>query len=90
MAFEEVFLYNVGKRLTSNLEGDQGHRNAIIHSGLARLSYEKQIVLNDEQERVFSEIRRDMFSRTPMRRARRCRCWKANDCIIVCHLYPSK
>lgn len=68
MVFEEVFLYNVGKRLISTLEGEQGHRNIISHSNLARLSYEKRIVLNDEQERVFSEIRRDIFSRKPMRR----------------------
>ena len=68
MAFEEVFLYNVGKRLTSELEKAQGLRNSILHAGLARLSYEKQIILNDEQERVFSEIRRDLFSRSPMRR----------------------
>ena len=68
MVFQEVFLYNVGKRLISTLEGEQGHRNIISHAGLARLSYEKRIILNDEQERVFSEIRRDLFSIKPMRR----------------------
>ena len=68
MAFEEVFLYHVGKRLNSKFVASNGVANVIQHRSLAQYSWINNIQLSDEQEVVLSDIRREMFSPEPMRR----------------------
>lgn len=68
LAFEEIFLYHIGKRLNSKFSATDGIANKICHHGLAQLSWMRNIVLSDEQEVVLSEIRREMLQSRPMRR----------------------
>ena len=68
LAFEEVFLYHVGKRLNSKFVASNGVSNRIQHSHLARFSWMQNIQLSDAQELVLSDIRRDLLSSEPMRR----------------------
>ena len=68
LAFEEVFLYHVGKRLNSKFVALNGASNRIQHSHLARFSWMQNIQLSDAQELVLSDIRRDLLSSEPMRR----------------------
>ena len=68
MAFEEVFLYHVGKRLNSKFVASNGVANVIQHRSLAQYSWINNIQLSDEQEVVLSDIRREMLSSEPMRR----------------------
>ena len=68
MAFEEVFLYHVGKRLNSKFVASNGVANTIQHRSLAQYSWINNIQLSDEQEVVLSDIRREMLSAEPMRR----------------------
>lgn len=67
-AFEEVFLYHIGKRLNSKFTVINGTANAIEHGALARFAWVNNIQLSDPQEQVLSDIRRDMVSNEPMRR----------------------
>ena len=68
LAFEEVFLYHVGKRLNSKFVASNGVANVIHHKSLAQYSWIQNIQLSDEQEVVLSDIRREMLSSEPMRR----------------------
>ena len=68
LAFEEVFLYHVGKRLNSKFVASNGVSNIIQHRSLAQYSWINNIQLSDEQEVVLSDIRREMLSSEPMRR----------------------
>ena len=80
LAFEEVFLYHVGKRLNSKFVASNGVANIIQHRSLAQYSWIRSIQLSDEQEVVLSEIRqRDVFFRADATTvARRCWFWKTN------------
>ena len=68
LAFEEIFLYHIGKRLNSPFQPVNGYSNTIYHQGLAKLAWIENILFTDEQELVLSEIRRDLISKEPMRR----------------------
>lgn len=68
LAFEEIFLYHIGKRLNSPFQAVNGYSNTIYHQGLAKLAWIENILFTDEQELVLSEIRRDLISKEPMRR----------------------
>ena len=68
LAFEEIFLYHIGKRLNSKFTAINGSTNKIQHGALAHFAWVNNIELSDAQEEVLSEIRRDMLSSNPMRR----------------------
>ncbi len=68
LAYEEVFLYHIGKRLNSKFVSANGIGNRVYHSALAHFAWVNGVELSDAQEEVLSDIRRDMLMDQPMRR----------------------
>lgn len=69
LAFEELLLYQLGmgirRRRTAQ---ERGSAHVLSHKLVAQAQQIHNIVMNDEQETAFSEIRRDLVRNRPMNR----------------------
>ncbi len=67
LAFEELLLIQLGIAWRSGrAAAPRGIEHQVAHAGLGQLQVQHDFVLNDRQELVFSEIRRDLHRATPM------------------------
>ena len=67
LAFDEVFSYLLCNRLRDKKEALRGHPHQLMHEGIAQLGRVRNIFLNDDQEIIFSKIRRELSSDQPMK-----------------------
>ncbi len=69
LAFDELFTIQVGVAWRSGRgKVEKGVPHKASHIGIGQIEAQHQIQLNDEQEFVFSEIRRDLVRAAPMMR----------------------
>jgi ATP-dependent DNA helicase RecG len=69
LAFDELFTIQVGVAWKSGRgKPSRGIAHKPVHTGIGQIESQHQIVLDDSQESVFSEIRRDLVRPTPMNR----------------------
>ena len=69
LAFDELFTIQVGVAWKSGRgKPGRGIAHKPVHTGIGQIESQHQIVLDDSQELVFSEIRRDLVRPAPMNR----------------------
>jgi ATP-dependent DNA helicase RecG len=69
LAFEELFLLQCGIALrTSRGQPVRGQSHRALHGAVGQLLQQHGISLNDDQERAFDDLRRDMLRTAPMAR----------------------
>ena len=69
LAFDELFTIQVGVAWKSGRgKPGRGIAHKPVHTGIGQIESQHQIVLDDSQEVVFSEIRRDLVRSAPMNR----------------------
>jgi ATP-dependent DNA helicase RecG len=69
LAFDELFSIQVGVAWRSGRgKAPRGISHKPVHTGIGQIEAQHQILLDDVQEMVFSEIRRDLVRPTPMNR----------------------
>jgi ATP-dependent DNA helicase RecG len=69
LAFDELLLYQLGMGLRRRSTAqERGSAHVISHKLVAQVQQVHNIVLSDEQEAAFSEIRRDLVRPRPMNR----------------------
>ena len=66
LAFDEVFSYLLCRKLVHSVDQNRGSGHLMLHEGIAHLGLVQNITLSDEQEIVFSRIRRELRSSKPM------------------------
>lgn len=66
LAFDEVFSYLLCNRLQNTEESCRGYAHQLLHDSIAHLGQVQNITLSDEQEIIFSKIRRELRSSRPM------------------------
>lgn len=66
LAFDEVFSYLLCNRLQSTEESSRGYAHQLLHDSIAHLGQVQDITLSDEQEIIFSKIRRELRASKPM------------------------
>ena len=67
LAFDEVFSYLLCNRLEDKKEVLRGYNHQVLHEGIAQIGRVRNIFLNDDQEIIFSKIRRELCSDQPMK-----------------------
>ena len=66
LAFDEVFSYLLCRQLSIPIDQNRGSGHFLLHQGIAHLGLVQDIKLSDEQEIIFSKIRRELRSSKPM------------------------
>lgn len=66
LAFDEVFSYLLCRQLAKPGDPSRGSGHLLLHEGIAHLGMVQNITLSDEQEIIFSRIRRELRSSKPM------------------------
>ena len=66
LAFDEVFSYLLCRQIVHPAEQNRGSGHLLLHEGIAHLGLVQNIKLSDEQEIIFSKIRRELRSSKPM------------------------
>ncbi len=69
MAFDEALALQVGLAAPRHgREHDRGQQVAVLHGLVSRITQAYDLLLNDQQQAAFEDIKRDLRSRLPMRR----------------------